>query len=450
MASSDNDSESSGDDKQHRGMALNNQQQIEYSSAEVEGAQHHAAVVNHDHQETIDDTSEREDSTASDYLSPQMIQQQRVKAMERESREAAQTQRTQKEKHTKKKKKTKKKKTNTNMTAQLGAAAVNNHNIRQQRPYPNQLEKYWDDQFDRISASDAGSTTAAMSASKRLESNDDSSPYFDGISSNDVGSNANTNGHQHSSPPAAPGAYAHAGPEAMGDSDRQNQDQERMKDEEAPPETVSSTDGNTLVQANKVDDAEMIIQATDVQNDNFKRKLVVAGIFLFCLALGLGLYFGLRKDQTPKCKYNDPRCCEDSEDPYDDPRCCDYSEEPTAHLAPLSCYCFNTTELLEDEDDHKYNQTLYDASKRLFLTLYQSEDIVGTSTEKRKAFVATLEGLTGNSCHPYDQFFLMFANEGIFSELLLNKRTDIQKRNFVLGQIFIATNGIDWAESEGW
>jgi hypothetical protein len=33
----------------------------------------------HDHQETIYDTSEGEDSTASDYLSPQMIQEQRIK-----------------------------------------------------------------------------------------------------------------------------------------------------------------------------------------------------------------------------------------------------------------------------------------------------------------------------------------------------------------------------------
>jgi hypothetical protein len=265
-----------------------------------------------------------------------------------------------------------------------------------------------------------------MSASKNLESNDNS---------NDVGSNENKNGHQHSS--AAPGAYAHAGPEAMGDSDRQ--DQEQMKDEEAPPETVSSTDGNTEVQANKVDDAEIIIQATDVEKDNFKRKLVVAGIFLFCLALGLGLYFGLfglQKDQTPKCK-------------YDDPRCCDYSDVPIAHLAPLSCYCFNTTELVEDEDNYKYNQTKYGRAKKLFLALFFSEKIEEMSTEQLKAFDA-IRGLTGNSCHLYDQVFLMFANEDIFSELLFKKRTDIQKRNFVLGQLFIATNGIDWAESEGW
>jgi hypothetical protein len=429
MAPSDNDSESSDDDKQDRGMALNKEQQTEYPSAEVEGAQHHAAAVNHDHQETIDDTSEGEDSTAPDFLSPQMIQEQRVKAMERESREAAQSQSTHKKKHTKKKKDT-----NPNMTAQSGAVAANNHNIRQQQPYPNQLEKYWDDQFDRISPS-AGSATAAMSASKMLESNDDDSSYFDGISSNEVGSNPNRNGHQHSSPPAAPGAYAHAGPEAMGDSDRQ--DQEQRKDEEAPPQAVSSTDGSTLVQANKVDNAEMVIQATDVEKDNFKRKLVVAGIFFFCLALGLGLYFGLRKDQTPKCK-------------YDDRRCCDYSKEPIAHLAPLSCYCFNTTELLEDEHGYTYNQTLYYKAKSLFLDLYQSEDIVGISRKERKAFVATLEGLTGNSCHPYDQIFLMFANENIFSELVVHKRPDIQKRNFVLGQMFIATNGIDWDESEGW
>eukprot|EP00980_Cylindrotheca_fusiformis_P024669 scaffold12200_cov122-Cylindrotheca_fusiformis.AAC.1 len=165
------------------------------------------------------------------------------------------------------------------------------------------------------------------------------------------------------------------------------------------------------------------------------------------------MYFGLRSDEPSfVCQYNDPRCC-------------DYSNEPIAHLAPLSCYCFNNTDLVfgrslagEDggrnirgHEDVKFNQTLFDEVKKLYLELYEREEnVVQPPREELKAFVEELRGLNGHTCHPFDQIFSMFANDKMYSQLLQRSQEHDQKQIFALGTIFVSTGGIGWEESVGW
>lgn len=354
-------------------------------------------------------TSDEEDckideGNGDDFISPQMIQDQRVKEIERESRSAA---------------KAAAKIQPSKTSAAAGAVEVGNkRNVRQQR-YPSRMEKYWDSQFHLESAPNSV-PPSSVSARRTSEA---------------------TTEVAEAETLAAPGAHVQNGPHATEDSSEGRQSEDLLKDEEAPIPTAESRDSDAghLVEANKVDDADVIIDATDVKKDNFKRKLVVAALFLFCLTLGLGLYFGLQSDAPLQCK-------------FDDPRCCNFADEPLAHLGPLSCYCFNTTELLHEEgDDSTFSLELYDTVKTLFLNLFdESEDDVGMSTEERKALVAELTDLNGDSCHPFDQVFFLFANEGMYMQLLHNARSDTQKRHFILGTLFIFTNGIGWNDSEGW
>eukprot|EP00980_Cylindrotheca_fusiformis_P005974 scaffold1276_cov99-Cylindrotheca_fusiformis.AAC.3 len=343
-----------------------------------------------------------EEADEADYISPQQIHEQRVKEAEREQRETART--------------------TTARTAADGPVqdeVTDNANPRQR--YPVEMEKYWNGYFQN----------QGDLQSKNAESDSATTPH--------VRRQRNMAAPQWK----PPGAYS------LGGEDSSRQRQEVLdKDEEAalstsPPPTTGNNgedDDATLLEANKVEDVDVIINATDVRRDSFRQKTILASICLLGIALGLGLYFGLRSDETSfGCQYNDPRCC-------------DYSNEPIEHLALLSCSCFNNTDLvfgksptggdggrsIRGHEDVKFNQTLFDEVKKLYLDLHDSEEnVVQPPREELKAFVEELRGLNGHTCHPFDQ-------------LLQSLREHDQKQIFALGTIFVSTGGIGWEGSDGW
>ena len=101
-------------------------------------------------------------------------------------------------------------------------------------------------------------------------------------------------------------------------------------------------------EARPVDDAEVITDAIDARVDNFKRRLIVAGVILvFAVIITIIIVFTL------------PASC----NPIDDP-CCETSGVLFAHLAPLSCYCYGKPKEIRSEE---FNMDYFQRAKTLSL-----------------------------------------------------------------------------------
>lgn len=381
------------------------------------------------------------DANASAILSPEVIQDQRIKAMEYEMREMSKQQRQRQQelqhKHADESPDMESSAKVDSGVAISNSSEDNNHarNEIKSHPYPNQMEKYWDNQFGRESETfkTPGNNFASLSSFSTLDVS------IDAPDEGDVSSKQGRKKESTSSAPVAPGAYAQVGPE------ENNTAGSALLDEENATQLDTTTTSGTLVHANKVDDAQAVVDATDVQRDNFKRRLLVGTILMFAVALGVGLYFGLSSNNP---QIDSPDC---------DSICCDLSKVPIGHLSPLSCYCFGTTKLIDDDRDG-FSQDHFDKAKAYFMEFLTLEEEFmissGILTDTNNSFVSSaiqeLEPLRGNSCHRYDQMLLMFANNVTFKTYLDKKRSSIRNSHLMLASLFIATDGINWTISEGW
>eukprot|EP00980_Cylindrotheca_fusiformis_P013229 scaffold3359_cov123-Cylindrotheca_fusiformis.AAC.33 len=180
-----------------------------------------------------------DDVDEADYISPQLIHEQRVKEAERERRETARTK-----------------------TARIAAdgsvqdVITDNANPRQR--YPVEMEKYWDGYFQN----------QGDIQSKTTESDSTTTPHV--------------YRHRNRAAPQLkpPGAYSFG---REGDSSRQRQEVLDTDEEAAlstsPPTTTGNNgedDDASLLVANKVEDVDVIINATDVRKDNFKQRTILA------------------------------------------------------------------------------------------------------------------------------------------------------------------------------
>lgn len=382
------------------------------------------------------------DTNASAILSPEVIQDQRIKAIEYEMREMSKQQR-QRQQELRHKHADESPDMESSAKVDSGVAISNSsedddhaRNEVKSRPYPNQMEKYWDNQFGRESETfkTPGNNFASVNSFSTLDVS------MDGPDEGDVSSKQRRKKESTFSAPVAPGAYAQVGPE-----ENNTAGSDLLDEQNATPLDTTTTSG-ALVHANKVDDAQAVVDATDVQRDNFKRRLLVGTILMFAVGLGVGLYFGLNSKNP---RINSPDC---------DSICCGLSKVPIGHLSPLSCYCFGTTKLIHDDDRDGFSQDHFDKAKAYFMEFLTSEEEFlissGLMTDTNNSFVSSaiqeLEPLQGNSCHRYDQMLLMFANNVTFKTYLNKKRSSIRNSHLMLASLFIATDGINWTISEGW
>ncbi|CAJ1954107.1 unnamed protein product [Cylindrotheca closterium] len=376
-------------------------------------------------------------------LSPKMIQDQRIKEMEHERRERAKQQRQQELRHNPMVEESSPDETSSATSVINHSSSEDDHRTRsggsQSRPYPNQMEKYWDKQFGRESVkskTDRDNLFASvMSSVSTLDANMDAPNDDPVLKQGERKNNIRPI-------PVAPGAYAQVGPTA-GANNTDGGSASPLDEENASP--LETRTSSNLVHANKVDDAQAIVDATDVQRDNFKRRLLIGAVFIFAVSLALGLYFGLNSN---KSQVGAPDC---------DGICCAHYEVPIGHLAPLSCSCFGTTQLIYDRHDG-FEQHNFDKAKSYFMELLTSQEKIMISSESMKgnniSFVSSamqeLELMQGNSCHPYDQVLLMFASNVTFEMYMNKRRSSIRNSHLMLASLFIATNGINWTQSKGW
>lgn len=399
----DDDSTSSGNDKkmpaiQKSRTAIRNSREDRDRKTKRRQKERktHAAIESN---EASTDDVDGGDGSAT-FLSPQEIQDNRVKQNELERRQATERE-------------------NTGSGSKVGVAGVERTKQIDEQ-LPNQVAKHWAKHFDRESKH--GSVLATSSVANNGLDGD-----FEGKDDDRQ--------RERKQPPtpnvaSMPGAHAFDGP---GVSERLNPDTEN------PP----SNSQDELVEANKVDEAETIQYAEDVTKDNFRRKLLVGGIIAFALALAIGLGVGLSGKGTPACEFGpgDP-CCDTSYPSEETHQLCCYpydNDLSDSLLIPLSCYCFDNTNLIL-ESETLYNATLYDATLNSYKRKIQAafDDYIIDDDMDR------------SSCRIDNQVFLMFSNERAYNTFLYRKSERQQIFFFFAAYLYVITDGTAWETSDNW
>ena len=322
--------------------------------------------------------------------------------------------------------------------------------------YQNSLAAYWQSEFNNSGRNEgqvetSTNTNVACSEKEKVSSMDNfngeplpSAKNYAKKAPADIAQEQSLDPHEEEHPPSPiaveeenkktntaskPGAYAMTG---FADSSARSEDSavqqvlfalEEQQDVEALERTCrTSTKLDTrcsLVQADQIAiDAEKISYATDVQQDNFKRRMLVFGVIaivvcVLCVSLVLGL--AEEDDSPPICPHNDTRCCLSPNEMLED--------LPNGIF--VMCYCQNNTNGvyagLSEMGRQVYQQTIDIALER---DLIEIED--------------TLPLINTTSCTVWNQALL---HVGLLSE----KRDpelveDAMEQELVFGDTLMATN----------
>lgn len=378
---------------------------------------------------TITGSDRTSDVDTNEILTPEMIQDHRIKAIEHERRIMARQQHERKQ-----------------AAEADGGVALNNNGSNENQngesrksghAYPSQLDKYWDKQFGR----DRGNFTNNISFASRSSDGSASLDHQPDVTTpptdtapkkkkkkkkQDAKKDTAKVTTRSTSVPVAPGAYAQVGP--GGDVNISHT---------AELDAENGTETSNVVEANKVDDAEAIVDATDVRRDNFRRYLVVGTVLVIALAVALGLYYGLKSGRQSDC----------------DDFCCDPSEVPVGHLPLVSCSCFDNSKLARR---HKgYSEKYFNKTKEYMLKFLEKErekglKRIGFNSSFINTTMANIRKRNGKSCNRFDQVLLMFSNSVSFKAYMEGQRSSVRNSYLMLASLFVETSGKNWTFSEGW
>lgn len=234
--------------------------------------------------------------------------------------------------------------------------------------------------------------------------------------------NTNTSGIRRTAPrppETQPGAFAVEGPDPSASVRARR------------PENQAS-----IVRANAVDDAELVVYASSVSPDErvkMRRRVIGVGIFALLVIIGLsiGLTFKSAASKPPMTPVSGPPS--PTEPPIStDPRCLLPPEEQDVFA---QCECFNTTEQL----------SLTDEEKQVYLELRSF--LLNSSAIDEKYGI--------DSCDPQNQCIVWRANyerrdeKDRATNLTLNDK-DALVQSYSLCSAYLGLAGWNWERNDSW